>query len=108
MDAGWGLFQIATPMREFHHSSPTRVITLLCCLSPLALIALGASSDSLHPAAPRRPSIILILADDLGYGDLGCYGQSRIRTPSLDRLAAEGLRFTDCSARRPAYTPSRS
>ena len=107
MDAGWGLFQIATPMREFHHSSPTRVITLLCCLSPLALIALGASSDSLHPAAPRRPSIILILADDLGYGDLGCYGQSRIKTPSLDRLAAEGIRSTDFYAGSTVCAPSR-
>ena len=42
-----------------------------------------------------KPNIIYILADDLGYGDLGCYGQQKIRTPNLDRMAAEGLRFTD-------------
>ncbi len=46
------------------------------------------------PPAPRRPSIILILADNVGYGDLGCYGQSKIKTPNLDKLAAEGIRFT--------------
>ena len=46
------------------------------------------------PPAPRRPSIILILADNVGYGDLGCYGQAKIKTPTLDKLAAEGVRFT--------------
>src|ERR1035438_1422472 len=48
---------------------------------------------ALHPAE-RKPSIIFILADDLGYGDLGCYGQTKIKTPNLDKLAAEGMRFT--------------
>ena len=48
-----------------------------------------------RPPAPRRPNIILIVADGLGYGDLGCYGQSLIQTTNLDRLAAEGMRFTD-------------
>jgi len=42
----------------------------------------------------RRPNIVYILADDLGYGELGSYGQRRIRTPRLDRMAAEGMRFT--------------
>jgi arylsulfatase A-like enzyme len=46
------------------------------------------------PPAPRRPSIVLIVADNIGYGDLSCYGQSKVQTPWLDRLASEGMRFT--------------
>jgi len=57
--------------------------------------------------APRPPNIIFILADDLGYGDLGCYGQKRIRTPDLDRLAAEGMRFTQFYAGDTVCAPSR-
>ena len=57
---------------------------------------------------PRSvPNIVLILADDLGYGDLGCYGQKRIHTPNLDRMAAEGMRFTDCYAGSTVCAPSR-
>jgi len=55
----------------------------------------------------RRPNILFILADDLGYGDLGCYGQSRIRTPYLDALAAAGTRFTDAYAGSTVCAPSR-
>ena len=55
----------------------------------------------------RPPNIIFILADDLGYGDLGCYGQDLIDTPSLDRLAAEGTRFTQCYAGSTVCAPSR-
>lgn len=59
------------------------------------------------PAA-RPPNFVIILADDLGYGDLGCYGHPSIRTPNLDRMAAEGLRFTDFYASSPVCTPSRA
>jgi arylsulfatase A-like enzyme len=52
------------------------------------------SAGALFGAAGKPTNIILIVADDPGYGDLGCYGQGRIRTPHLDRLAAEGMRFT--------------
>ncbi|MEX0611882.1 MAG: sulfatase-like hydrolase/transferase, partial [Pirellulales bacterium] len=45
--------------------------------------------------APRRPNIVFILADDLGYTDLACYGSQYYETPNIDRLAAEGVRFTD-------------
>ena len=48
--------------------------------------------------AMARPNIVFVLADDLGYGDLGCYGQTRIQTPNIDRLAAEGMRFTSTYA----------
>ncbi len=58
--------------------------------------------------ANRKPNIIFILADDLGYGDLGCYGQKRIKTPNLDRLAAEGTRFTQFYAGSTVCAPSRA
>jgi len=57
---------------------------------------------------PRRTSIILIVADGLGYGDLSCYGQTKFQTPNLDRLAAEGIRFTDYYAGDAASSPSRA
>jgi arylsulfatase A-like enzyme len=59
-------------------------------------------------AAADKPNIIFILADDLGYGDLGCYGQKIIQTPCLDRMAAEGLRFTQFYAGSTVCAPSRS
>jgi arylsulfatase len=58
-------------------------------------------------AAEQPPNIILIMADDLGYGELGCYGQQIIRTPHIDRLAAEGLRFTQFYAGSPVCAPCR-
>ncbi len=69
---------------------------------------LAADAVESPPPSPRRPNIIFILADDLGYGDLGCYGQKRIRTPNLDRLAAEGIRFTDFYAGSTVCMPSRA
>ena len=76
-------------------------ILLLSCL-----IALAATGAAAQPAP--RPNIIFILADDLGYGDLGVYGQKIIQTPNLDRLAAEGLRFTQFYAGSTVCAPSRS
>jgi len=64
-----------------------------------------AKSAAAPPA--RKPNIVFILGDDLGYGDLGCYGQKVIKTPNIDRLAAEGLRFTDCYAGSTVCAPSR-
>ena len=58
-------------------------------------------------SSANRPNIIFILADDLGYGDLGCYGQKRIKTPSLDRMAEEGMRFTQHYAGSTVCAPSR-
>lgn len=68
---------------------------------------MAAGASLLPGAAPRRPNIVLIVADDLGYGDLGCYGNQQIRTPNLDKLAADGVRFTDFAVSWPACTPSR-
>ncbi|MEK7408513.1 MAG: sulfatase-like hydrolase/transferase, partial [Acidobacteriota bacterium] len=68
------------------------------------LMALGGGGV----AAGRKPNIAFVILDDLGYGDLGCYGQRHIRTPHIDRVAAEGLRFTDCYAGGTVCAPSRS
>lgn len=67
-----------------------------------------SAGDCAQQAASRpRPNAIFILADDLGYGDLGCYGQKLIQTPRLDRMATEGMRFTDCYAGCTVCAPSR-
>lgn len=57
---------------------------------------------------PAKPNIIFIMADDLGYGDLGCYGQEKIITPNIDRLASEGMTFTQAYAGSSVCAPSRS
>lgn len=67
------------------------------------VVALGISAR----AADEQPNIVFIMADDLGYADLGCYGQENIRTPNLDRLAAEGMRFTHFYAGAAVCAPSR-
>lgn len=71
------------------------------------LTELGVSRAG-SPAGMRRPNIVLIMADDLGYGDVGCYGCSDIRTPNIDRLADEGVRFTTFYANAPECTPTRT
>ena len=68
----------------------------------LAALAAGAGA-----APPEKPNVIFILADDIGYGDLGCYGAVKVKTPNVDRLAAEGLRFTDGHSPSATCTPTR-
>jgi arylsulfatase A-like enzyme len=65
------------------------------------------ASASATASADAPPNIVFILADDLGYGELGVYGQTRIKTPRLDRLAAQGMRFTQFYAGSPVCAPSR-
>src|SRR5947209_16839339 len=74
------------------------LFAVLCCFL--------LSIFSLHAA--KQPNIIIILADDMGYGDLSCYGHPSIHTPNLDRMAAEGMRFTDFYVAAPVCTPSRA
>src|SRR2546423_4089844 len=87
-------------------------LLVICIFTALGFACPGADSplNSLQAKlrAKHKPNIIFILADDLGYGDLGCYGQTRIKTPNIDRLAAEGLRFTQCYAGSTVCAPSRA
>lgn len=76
-------------------------------LVALAMALLAALETSALCAERNLPNIVLIYADDIGYGDLGCYGATRVKTPNLDRLAAAGLRFTDAHAAAATCTPSR-
>ena len=76
------------------------LLTMLM-LAPLAAVT---AADT---ARPTRPNILLHFADDLGYGDLGCYGGNRIWTPHLDRLAAEGMRFTSFYSAHAVCSPAR-
>jgi len=69
-----------------------KVILVVCIAVAMGCLRDTQAGDS---RATRRSNIIIILADDLGWGDLGCYGNPSIRTPNLDRLAAQGMRFTD-------------
>lgn len=79
------------------------VVSLLYALVWLIVLSTAARADD-----SMRPNIIFIMADDLGYGDLGCYGQKLISTPNIDRLAAEGMRFTQAYAGGPVCTASRA
>jgi arylsulfatase A len=83
-------------------------------IASLGVMAWGTTTDGLRAGESRDPSrsvrktnVILIVADDLGFAELGCYGQARIRTPRLDRMAAEGMRFTRFYAGSPVCAPSR-
>ncbi len=73
-----------------------------CSLAIVLCLLVPASS-----LASRKPNFILIVADDLGYGEVGCYGQKKIKTPAVDRMAREGIRFTQFYAGSPVCAPSR-
>ncbi|MFI3295889.1 MAG: sulfatase-like hydrolase/transferase, partial [Rikenellaceae bacterium] len=75
-------------------------LKLLCS----SLAALGSLCTY---AQSSKPNVIVILADDLGFGDLSCYGMDRIQTPNVDRLAASGTRFTSAHTSSATSTPSR-
>lgn len=79
-----------------------RPLLLLCAVFASVRLCVEPAS-----AAPRPPNVVFIIADDLGYGDLGSYGQKIIRTPNLDRMAAEGMRFTQHYSGNAVCAPSR-
>jgi arylsulfatase A-like enzyme len=83
--------------------------SIFFCSMIVSLISCGCTSDNVHKTGAKAPpNIIYILADDLGYGDLGCYGQKNFVTPHLDHLAEGGIRFTRHYAGSTVCAPSRS
>jgi arylsulfatase A-like enzyme len=86
---------------------PAKSLWQAAALQALATMLLASPSAPAAEPTGRPPNIVFVLADDLGYGDLGCYGQEKIATPNLDRLAAEGMRFTQCYAGSTVCAPSR-
>jgi arylsulfatase A len=97
---------------DFYQGNQIR-IQLMKILSVSAVTCLNLSFDAAaqnkteNASANSKPNVIYILADDLGYGELGCYGQKKIQTPNLDRLASEGIRFTQHYVGTPVSAPSR-
>jgi len=90
-------------MTRFTRRGFLRTVASSAIAAALPRVGLGAEQG---PPA-RRPNIIFILADDLGYGDLGCYGQEKIKTPNIDRLSAGGARFTNSYSGSTVCAPSR-
>jgi arylsulfatase A-like enzyme len=74
-------------------------------IPPAALLAVAMVAAA--PAAESKPNIVFILADDLGYGDTGCYGATKVKTPAIDRLAEQGMRFDEAYATSQVCCPSR-
>jgi arylsulfatase A len=78
------------------------------CLSAALTMALAMLATSTQAGDSPRPNIIVLLCDDLGYGDLSCFAHPTIRSPNLDKLAAEGVRLTHCYSSSPVCSPSRA
>ena len=81
-------------------SARSVLIVLACLLST-------QSTKHFAQGADAKPNFVIIFADDQGYGDLGCFGSTKIKTPNIDRMAAEGRRFTNFMVASPVCTPSR-
>ncbi|MEX0927887.1 MAG: arylsulfatase [Balneolales bacterium] len=96
--SGWSL-----DMKNIQYVPLARLMTLAS-----AMLLLGCSMEQQDPVSGPKPNIIYIIADDLGYGDLGSYGQAAIQTPNLDRMAEEGMRFTRHYSGSTVCAPSRS
>jgi arylsulfatase A-like enzyme len=82
-----------------------RAVLTLCLIAPLLSLA---SDSKAAPAVHRPPNVVIILADDLGYGDLACFGHRSFKTPNLDKMAAEGARLTQFNTPTPFCAPTRA
>lgn len=84
------------------------ILTLMSTVACTATATNKAPENTTPPQSNTPPNILFILCDDMGYGDLGCYGQPFIRTPHIDTMANEGMRFTQAYAGSPVSAPSRA
>lgn len=96
---GWDSVNLSVEYKLIYHQTGDPV------MKNLILTALLCATAVCHAA--RQPNVIYILADDLGYGDIGVYGQSHFETPNLDRLAEQGMRFTQHYSENTVCAPSR-
>jgi arylsulfatase A-like enzyme len=85
-----------------------RLALFLIALTCLSIVSPAVRADAVVATKRRKPNVIIILTDDQGYSDLSCYGSTRIKTPRVDQMAAEGIRFTDLYAGASVCTPSRA
>ncbi len=102
---GYETSEIASYVHPTVEGKLMPTIARLLDVDPKSVKPLGETFAEYTPA--QKPNIVFIMADDLGYGDLGCYGQMMIQTPHIDRLASEGTRFTQCYAGSSVCAPSR-
>lgn len=89
-------------MKSRNYAGISLLASLAACNSATAETV---QKNSTQP--PQKPNVIVILADDLGYGDLKCYGAKNVETPHVDKLASEGIRFTNAHTVAATSTPSR-
>jgi arylsulfatase A-like enzyme len=95
-------------LAEHHDNNKNRAgLPMKKLASVIALVLLAGASSTALLQEPRKPNVVIFFADDLGYADLGSYGNPYIRTPNLDRMALEGQRWTDFYVAEPVCSPSR-
>lgn len=103
----------AIPLTILHPHANTGLLTLWMYAMKMSLFLLAVTLlcpvlQASDTRLTEAPNVVIIYADDLGYGDLGCYGHPTIQTPHLDRMAAEGMRFTEFYSAAEVCTPSRA
>ena len=98
----WLLEFCSTPSPPEQAFKPVRITTAL------GIMAAAAAAGCSLTVEPKLPNYVIFLADDLGYGDLACYGNPVIPTPNLDRFASQGVRLTDCHSAGTVCSPSRA
>jgi arylsulfatase A-like enzyme len=101
-------YRLVSVVKRFFRALAIRNHRGMKLISTIVFVLIWGSISPIHAKEPTRPNILFIMVDDLGYGDLSCYGHPSIRTPNIDALAACGTRFTQAYAGSPICTPSRT